>query len=1112
MKKKSITYFFPIGRKCKKLLLIMRLSLILIFTTFLSTTASVYSQAVRVNLDLKNATLEEVFQNIQSQTEFDFFYKNEHLPETKIYSGSFVNERIDKVLDKVLAGTGLIYRILNKDIVITKGENLYSGRENMFKNQQQAKTVTGKVVDESGLPLPGVTVVIKGTTQGTITNSDGIYTINNVSPNATLSFSFVGMKTQDVIVGEHSVIDVTLVTDAIGIEEVVAIGYGYVNKKDLTGTVSSVSTQKTMDIPNTNVLQALQGSVAGLNVVTPDRPGESPSVQIRGTNSLSAGNSPLIVVDGIIYNGSLSDFNVNDIDKIDVLKDASAAAVYGSRSANGVIIITTKMGTSDKPMFNFNAFAGVSSPVYLIPVMDGPGYLQKILDFRQAVGMEAEPSQIENYLDIIEAENYKNGETIDWYDKIVKTGVTQNYNLNISGKTDKTNYYLSGTYYNQEGIVDNDNFERLSLMANFTNKITDWYKVSLKTSFSSMDYSGVQAGLYYGLSPYGTYWENEAEGIYKEYPMEDPLFTHPMVNTMVDNKDIRTSLLGQVSSELDVPFVKGLKWTLNYATNLRNQNLNNFWNNEHKTGGGNTANGLARKEIYGNYDWTMDNIINYKRMFLDKHSVDVTLLYSREYQKYEATTSESSDFFNQALGYNNLGLGKVQQTGSDLQDQNSVAYMGRLNYIYNYKYSFTATIRRDGFSGFSKENKYATFPSLAFAWTASNEEFIKDISALNLLKIRLSYGENGNQAISRYQTLARIADSQYIFGDGGSSLTTVYLASMANTELGWETTKVKNIGVDFGVLKNRLSGSVDIYFSNTYNILLQRNIPTTSGYSTVWTNIGKVHNHGVEISLNSVNMEKNDFRWESGFIFSLNRNRIDELLGEDLDGDGKEDDNLANSWFIGKPLGVIYGYETDGIYQTDDTDIPSGFVPGDFRLVDQDTDGEITPEDRTILGSTLPNYTFSISNTLKYKNFSFYFLINSIQGGGKDNYYVGDNIAMHNVNNGMSTWTERMNIIDVPYWTPTNPSNEFSRINYMPTRSHPYIEDRSFVRLQDVNFAYTFNSLMLEKIRLKGLRLYVSGKNLFTWTKWTGYDPENSSTIGGYPMLRTFTLGVDLKF
>jgi len=1110
MKKKLIADFLSKERKFKQILLIMRISVFLMLAAVFNVTASVYSQSVRVDLDLKDASLEKVFQSIQDQTEFDFFYKNEYLPKSKVINKTYSNAKIDKVLDEVLEGTGLVYRVLNTDIVVTKGRESDSGSEGLFASQQ-TKTITGTVTDENGGPLPGVTVVIKGSTQGTVTNADGNYSLTNIPDNATLVFSFVGMMTQEVVVGNQTTINVSMEIDAIGIEEVVAIGYGTMKKSDLTGTVSSVTTEKTMDIPNTNVLQAIQGSVPGLSVTTPDRPGESPSVRIRGINSLSAGNAPLIVVDGIIYNGSLNDFNVNDIEKIDVLKDASAAAVFGSRSSNGVIIITTKMGKTEKPLFNFNSFVGVSNPVSLIPVLDGPGYIQKILDFRESIGQEADPSKIEDYLTTTEAENYRNGKTIDWYDEIVKTSITQNYSLNVSGKTDKTNYFLSGTYYDQQGIVENDNFERLTLKANFTNDITDWYSVSLRTSFSSLDYSGEPAGLYYGLSPYGSYWEDESKGIYKEYPMEDPFFRHPMINTFVDNEDVRNSFFGLFSSELDVPFVKGLKWTLNYATNLRNRKLNNFWSNEHTTGGGSTANGLARKQVYDNYDWTLDNIVNYNRNFLDKHSVDLTLLYSREYQKYEYTYAQASDFFNQALGYNNLGLGKVQQTNSDLQDQNSVAYMARLNYIFNYKYSLTATIRRDGFSGFSKENKYAVFPSVAAAWTISNEDFMSNQEIINLLKIRLSYGENGNQAISRYQTLARIADSQYVFGDGGAATTTVFLESMANSELGWETTKVKNLGVDFGLLENRLNGSVDVYSSNTYNILLRRNIPSTSGYSSVWTNIGKVHNHGVEIALNSRNIQKNDFQWESGFIFSLNRNRIDELLGEDLDGDGKEDDNLANSWFIGKPLGVIYGYKTDGIYQMDDTDIPSGFVPGDFRLVDTDEDGELTPEDRTILGSNLPNYVFSISNTLRYKNFSFYLLINSVQGGGKDNYYVGNNMAMHNVNNPFSTWTERFNVQDVPYWTPDNPSNEFARINYMPNRSHPYLEDRSFVRIQDANLSYTFENISANTF-LEALRIYVSGKNLYTFTKWTGYDPENSTSIGSFPMLRTFTLGVDLKF
>lgn len=996
------------------------------------------------------------------------------------------------------------------------GTAVFLGANDASAEVIQQIVITGKVTSaEDGSSLPGVNVIIKGSSQGTATDSNGAYSIEVPSSETILVFSFVGYTAQEVQTGNRAVIDIVLAPDVTALEEVVVVGYGTVRKSDLTGTVSSVTTQKTEDIPNTNILQSLQGRVAGLNVVTPSRPGESPGITIRGLNSLSSNassNAPLIVVDGIIYNGSINDFNVNDIEKIDILKDASAAAVYGSRSANGVLLITTKMGKTSKPTFNFNTYHGISTPVSLIPILDGPGYIKKVLDFRAAIGLEADPNNIEDYLLDTEKENYRNGKTVDWYDKIVKAGVTQNYNLNISGKTDRTNYYLSGTYFKQTGIVENDNFDRFTLKANFKNDITDWYSISLNTGFSSLDYSGIASNLFYGYSPYGSYWEDEAKGIYKEFPTEDFYQQHPMWNTFIDDKDTRISALATISSQMEIPFIKGLKWTLNYSTNLRTRRLSDFWDNTILSGGGKTSNGIAKKQIFDNYDWTLDNIVNYRKAINDVHSIDVTLLYSREFQQYEETLAQSNDFLNQALGYNNLGLGKVQQSNSDLQDQNSVAYMGRLNYVYNDKYALTATVRKDGFSSFSRDRKYAIFPSVALAWTVSQEAFLENVSWLSLMKLRISYGENGNQALGRYQTLSRIADSQYIFGDGGGTTPTVYVQSIANNDLGWETTKVQNAGIDFGLFQGRISGSIDVYSSNTFDILLERNIPATTGYSTVWTNIGKVHNNGVELSLNSVNLERDGFNWETGFVFSLNRNRIDELLGEDLDGDGKEDDNLANSWFIGKPLDVIYGYKTNGIYQLNETEIPTGFKPGDFRLVDIDHDGEITPDDRMVLGSKLPNFIFSISNTVQYKNFSLYVLFNSLQGGGKDNYYVGNNMAMHNVNNTFSTWTERFNMQDVPYWTPENPSEEYARVNYIPTRSHPYLEDRSFVRLQDITVSYTFDRTILEKLRILGLRAYVSGKNLYTWTKWTGYDPENQTTIGSFPMLRTYTVGLDLKF
>jgi len=390
---------------------------------------------------------------------------------------------------------------------------------------------------------------------------------------------------------------------------------------------------------------------------------------------------------------------------------------------------------------------------------------------------------------------------------------------------------------------------------------------------------------------------------------------------------------------------------------------------------------------------------------------------------------------------------------------------------------------------------------------------LKDVSWIDRLKVRLSYGENGNQAVPRYGTLARISSAgEYVFNDGGSTSTGVAVSNIANSALAWETTSTSNFGLDFGFFNDKLYGAVDVYRSKSEDLILNRNLPRLTGFGSIRVNIGELENTGVEIALNSNIIRTNDFSWIIGGIFTQNRNKIVSLVGSDNDGDGIEDDNIGSRWFIGQPLGAIYGYGIDGIHQIGDTDIPSGYQPGDFRIIDYDGDGVLTADDRHILGYSRPNYSFSISNTFKYKNFSLYTMINSIQGGGKDNYYIGNNIAGHNPNNPFASWTERFSFADMDYWTPTNPSNTASRINYRPSRGHGYYEDRSFIRLQDVTLSYTFDQVLLNNIGVNGLKIYVTGKNLLTITDWTGYDPENGTTINNTPMLRTFTLGANLNF
>jgi len=975
-------------------------------------------------------------------------------------------------------------------------------------NAQTDLRITGIIKDDTSSPLPFSSVTEKGTTNGASADVDGNYSITVSDENATLIYSYLGYADQEVLAAGRGIIDIVMEPSANALDEVVVIGYATAKKSDLTGSLVRVNTDERTDLPNTNILQLIKGNVAGVTIGTPDRPGEEPNFRIRGTNSISAGNGPLIVVDGIIYTGSLNNINVNDIQSVDILKDASAAAVYGSRSANGVVIITTKRGTSEKPEFNFSGSYGVSNPVSLIPVLDGEQYQQKIIDVRTANGQEADPANIADYLTITEANNLAAGRTVDWYDELVQQSVTRDFTASVSGRSDRTNYYLSGSLNDQNGIVQNDNFKRVSVLGNFSNEITDWFKLSINTSFANLDYSGSAVPLSYALSPYSNYYEEGSDDVLEYFPMEDPFFRHPLLNLNIVDEDLRTDLRGTVSSDISVPFIDGLKWTMRYSVNQRVNRRAIFEDNTLAI----TANGNARKEITNFNNWTYDNILNYNKTFNEVHSIGATFLLSREFQSSESTRAQATNFFNQALGFNSLELGGVPSVRTGFVDQNQNAIMGRINYSYNNKYSITGTIRRDGFSGFAEGNKYATFFSGAASWVISNEDFLSDVKAVDWLKLRLSYGENGNQAIGSFQTLARLGSRNYVFGDGGGTSNGAFVNSIANSALGWETTRVVNLGLDFDLLNRKLYGSIDVYSSNTEDLLLRRSIPGLSGFTSVLSNIGKVRNNGVEIALNSVVIDQNDFRWDLGIVFDRNRNSIVNLFGVDDDGDGIEDDDIANGWFIGEPLGVFFGYGIDGIHQSDDTEIPSGYQPGDFRIVDHDEDGEITENDRHILGNDQANYQFSISSTLSYKKLSLFMMINSIQGGGQDNFYLGDNVHGSNPNAPFASWSERFSFPAMNYWTPTNPSNTAARVTYQATRAHPILEDRSFIRLQDVILSYSFGDQFLDKANISGLRVFASGKNLLTLTDWTGYDPENATTIVNFPMLRTITMGVDFKF
>ena len=1098
---------------CRKIVKIMRLSIFLIIlTSFQSIALNNFAQGQRFNIEVKNQTLSNVLMLIEKESGYFLFYNNKVINLDEVVSINLKNTTISEVLNELFKETDITYDIIkNKQVVFSKKSG----------ESQQKISISGRVTDSSGSPLPGVTVVVKGTTNGTVTNTDGEYSITNVPGNATLQFSFVGMKTQEFPVAGKTVIDIKMEEESIGIEEVIAVGYGTMKKSDLTGSVVRVDLARKEMSSNVSLTQALQGYVPGVNASSGTGAGSSGSLSIRGQTSLSASDYPLIVVDGTIFYGSISDLNINDIESIDVLKDASAAAVYGARSANGVLIITTKHGTSEKPLFNFNVSYGyqdisttkrtkiMNGEQYAIRLVDYDYYLEDLITWYDTSPTDASgrPERIDitdkelvaGYLrSTEEQENYLAGNEVDWLDKVIRTAPIQNYNFSVSGKTNRTNYYLSTSYTDQKGITLNDNYNRFTLRANFKNQITDWLTVGLNTTYSHQDESGKSASIWYALraSP----WANvtDENGDYPILLTGESMMLHPIGNYLsVDDVDISDKVNILFSAKIDVPKIKGLTYEVNYTKFLSFAKENEFY--PVTTYGGQSYNGLATKSHSEGRYWSVDNILTYTREF-GKHKINATLLYSRENKTGETSSLQAYDFDIDELGYNSIGLGTTQSVSSSAWEENSLAYMARLNYVYNKRYLLTATIRRDGYSGFGADNKFAIFPSASVGWVASEESFLKSTEWLNFLKLRLSYGLNGNQGIGRYASLAKLGSTNYAFD--GSTAVGLYSSGLGNADLGWESTASINLGLDYTVLNQRISGQVDVYKAKTSDVIVGRSLPSTTGYSSITTNLGGVKNKGIEISLTTRNIDSKEFKWESRFMFSLNRNKLTELY------EGVTED-IGNSWFVGEPINSIYDYKIIGMWQEEDLfngDIYSGgYYPGMYKLKDYDDSGTITADgDRDVIGYSDPNYRFGINNTFSYKNFTLSFFFNSIQGG--NGYYMVDNqyaFAGYYFSNKLNQPAVHQ------YWTPDTPVNNAPAISYSPPVSHGIYEDRSFIRLQDVTLSYDVKRRTLERYGLDNLQFYLSGKNLYTWTKYSGWDPE---TGDGSPMMRNITAGVKLSF
>jgi len=978
-------------------------------------------------------------------------------------------------------------------------------------NRILEQVISGRVTDgESGEALPGVNVLAKGTTTGTVTDIEGRYRLTLEDAVSVLVFSSIGYQSEEVEVSGRSVIDITLMPDVQSLSEIVVVGYGTQEKSDLTGSVVRADIESFRESPNVGIAQSLQGTVPGLNVSQVDAAGENPTISVRGRSTINGNQNVLLVVDGIIYTGSLNDLNPNDIESVDVLKDPSSMAIYGAQAANGVMLITTKGGNkSAKPVFNYTGSFTTQNPSNTLSLMNREEFLQKSFDVDwEASYQEPEFTELKpdwSYADIVGdpelRAGYDNGTDYDWWDNATDPGYINAHNLSVRGSSGDVSYYLSGGYTKQKGYIINDEFERITTRINLENQVLDWFKIGAQTFGSFSDYSGSSPGLANLARMTPLVKASDENGEYVLNPNGSNL-PNPFLVASADDFDKRNSLFGNFYADINVPFVEGLNYRLNFGNNYawdRNYSSNRYDNG---------ASGGAFKKNETWYDWTLDHIINYKKTWTEKHSVDLTLVAGQRERSYESTLATGSNYNNLRLSYNDLSLAAIQNIESEAWDESYLYQMARLNYEFDYKYLITATVRRDGFSGFAKNEKTALFPSLGVGWVISEEKFM-DKMWLNNLKIRGSYGTNGN-LVDRYASQAVLDTyAAYVFGDGGSTLFGQEVKNLANPNLSLETTTGFNFGLDFSVLSNRLGGSIDYYRTTTNDLIFDVSIPEITGFEQITSNVGEVANRGIELALNSQLVKSGDFAWNVNFNLAANRNEIVSLVGLDADGDGQEDDLQASNLFIGESINSIFDYESGGIIQLGE-EVPEGFFVGTHRIIDQNNDNFIDPNDRVILGREEPAYSFGILNEFSYKDFTFRFFINSVQGGKNayrgrnmlDGFGSADNIKRNNMWNGYD------------YWTPANPDARYRRLDQEPSFDYIYYGDRSFVRLQDVTIAYRLNNTLVENIGINNLKVFVSGKNLFTWTEWEGWDPETGSGFetNGRPVLQGFSVGLDMSF
>ncbi len=974
-------------------------------------------------------------------------------------------------------------------LLITLSSNLLS--QNKLK---------GMVNDSKGEALSFVAIQLKGTSKGVVSDLDGKFELEfDVHKNDILVFSSIGYKSQEIVVGENKYLHVIMLDDAKLLDEVVVVGYGVQKKSDITGSVSIVKVEDAKRVPTTNIAEILRGKSSGVKVTLDDpSPGGSSSIVLRGRSSLLGGSSPLFVVDGVATE-NINGINTEDVVSIEVLKDASSQAIYGARAGNGVILITTRRGESDKFKVSYHGYRGVQSLTKNFNLYNGKEWADLRREaYRSDNNDEYEPDDY--VFTPLQLEVLNSGKYVDWEDETINDATQQNHSLTLSGGSEKTKIYTSLSYFDQAGIIEGSSYKRGTARINLDHKVSSRFSfggnIHLLTDKKNIRSGGLN---FITLPPLSKV--RDEEGNISRFPTGDPNTVNPLWNIKESLNEVfaneyQFTLFGEYE------LFKNFKYKIN--TNISRNDYHGGAYESRVHGSAFATNGRASLVSGNRSSYLIENIFNYNLNFKD-NGLNFTFVQAAEEIKKSNFKTTATEFPNDQLGYNGIeSAAEILPVSRFAQKRRLLSFMGRVRYNLKNRYLITLTGRRDGSSVFAKNNKWAFFPAFAFAWKAHLEPWLENIDAINELKFRFSYGSVGNQAIRPYQTLGLASAENYIFGGvvyGGYQPGT----QLFNPNLKWETSTTTNIGLDFGLFNNFLVGNIEIYDKQTTDLLIDRSTPQGTGYTSLISNIGRVQNRGVELGITANVFGSKSFNWSISSSFSKNKNEIKELFGE-VDSLGNLLDDISKNRFIGEPINIIYQYEYDGIWKNE-KEIEGSYMPdarpGDIRVKDVNGDGEITADDRVIFHKD-PDWFGSLSTNIGFKGLELYIDMYMVQGAIRTNNYLAG------FNEG-GTLQGVLNGIKVDYWTPENPEGTFPRPRRNETPSYIWaaaVSDASYIRLRTFSLAYHLPKTWVSKMKLSNVTIYGTGSNLWTKTDFLSYSPELN--VGSYPDGKSFVFGIKI--